>query len=584
MTRTTRAPTRLPIHVAPGTYDTVNERQFRQAVEDRIAQTETDVDALQDDVSAISGSIIFAFAYGVTGSGSDESDELQAALDAAEAAGGGIVLLPRGVIRCDSQLTYDGDGLTLMGAGCGGPEGAATTLDLRYASGAKFLVGNGTTRRNAIRFTNFHLVDGAGAAQYIFESRYVRGIKFDNITSGGSIYGFAKLGRSGEATSYIVLQDIWDINLAATSEHFIDCVNVPGPIWFAGHGHVEGPNTIVAASCFCNFGLTSVRPDGFQMAPGWTVRQFARGLNFRTGVGNTDILGTIFDEILDYGIYADTDLGAIGGLRVHVCRFNSDDVTVASRGIFISKTTSSCLDVDIQGNTFYEWGAEGVWITGAMDARVIGNKVANCGQETTNNYGGIRLGTGVTGVVSDNTIITDAANVHQYGVLNESTSINLRVGRNVSVGHGTAAISGFCDEMSFKATKNGTDQTAITSGTPTKLTFGTEVWDVGLGYDTGNSRWTPGPGKVLVGGAAYTSANVVDGSTYALTVYKNGNPLALIASFSASGTNNMSVAGQVEDESDDNDYYELWYEGGGAGDKTVSGAVSGTYFWGKKIP
>lgn len=43
MTRTVRAPTRLPLHTAPDGYDTVNEQQFRQAVDDRIGLLETTV-------------------------------------------------------------------------------------------------------------------------------------------------------------------------------------------------------------------------------------------------------------------------------------------------------------------------------------------------------------------------------------------------------------------------------------------------------------------------------------------------------------------------------------------------------------
>jgi hypothetical protein len=53
MTRTTRSPTRLPIHVAPEAYQAVNEQQFRQAVDDRVSQLEATTDALGTDVDAL---------------------------------------------------------------------------------------------------------------------------------------------------------------------------------------------------------------------------------------------------------------------------------------------------------------------------------------------------------------------------------------------------------------------------------------------------------------------------------------------------------------------------------------------------
>lgn len=44
----------------------------------------------------------------------------------------------------------------------------------------------------------------------------------------------------------------------------------------------------------------------------------------------------------------------------------------------------------------------------------------------------------------------------------------------------------------FSAHKNGVAQTNIPSGVYTKVTFETELYDVGSKYDAPNSRWTPG--------------------------------------------------------------------------------------------
>lgn len=64
MSRTTRSPTRLPFHTAPGSYDPVNEQQLRQAMDDRLNESERALGALgtmaqqdADDVAITGGSI-----------------------------------------------------------------------------------------------------------------------------------------------------------------------------------------------------------------------------------------------------------------------------------------------------------------------------------------------------------------------------------------------------------------------------------------------------------------------------------------------------------------------------------------------
>lgn len=59
-------------------------------------------------------------AYGAVGDGDvDDTAAIQAAIDAAEAAGGAVVVLPRGTYKLTSSLTIDVDGVTLLGASKG---------------------------------------------------------------------------------------------------------------------------------------------------------------------------------------------------------------------------------------------------------------------------------------------------------------------------------------------------------------------------------------------------------------------------------------------------------------------------------
>lgn len=137
---------------------------------------------------------------------------------------------------------------------------------------------------------------------------------------------------------------------------------------------------------------------------------------------------------------------------------------------------------------------------------------------------------------------------------------------------------------SFKANKNGTDQTGIASATDTKLTFGTELWDTGGWYDTATSRYTP-----LIAGNyrfkinALISANVVDQAQCAAIIYKNGG-VAGQNIIHASGSAAITVAvDALISMNGTTDYVEAYVYGGGAGNKTVSGVDANTYFEGMLV-
>lgn len=134
----------------------------------------------------------------------------------------------------------------------------------------------------------------------------------------------------------------------------------------------------------------------------------------------------------------------------------------------------------------------------------------------------------------------------------------------------------------FKANKNGTNQTGVTSATFTKVTFGTEAWDRGAYYDNTNSRWTPVAGKVQIDCAIEFVGGVVASQIYAICVYKNG-ALSDIREYHSSSTGNISATIHHEDEANGSDYYEIFAYGGGTGDKTISGSISRSYFSGGKL-
>lgn len=133
---------------------------------------------------------------------------------------------------------------------------------------------------------------------------------------------------------------------------------------------------------------------------------------------------------------------------------------------------------------------------------------------------------------------------------------------------------------SFRANKNGTDQTGIVTTVQTKVTFTTEVWDTGGYYDAANSKWTPPAGPVALVGCLNYSGGVVTSGNFQTLLYKNGSLYANVP-VDAFG-NGVSMAPLISfiDLANGTDFYEIYALGSGTGNKTVSGATNATFFGG----
>ena len=135
----------------------------------------------------------------------------------------------------------------------------------------------------------------------------------------------------------------------------------------------------------------------------------------------------------------------------------------------------------------------------------------------------------------------------------------------------------------FRANKNGTNQTGVTSATPVKITFGTAAINAGGYFDATNSKWIPPSGAVLIHASiGWTTANIVDAADYQTYIYKNGANVQTGAAL-ASGTGAVQSQATFVDEANGTDYYEIFGFGGGAGDKTVDGSALLTNFEGTSI-
>lgn len=133
-------------------------------------------------------------------------------------------------------------------------------------------------------------------------------------------------------------------------------------------------------------------------------------------------------------------------------------------------------------------------------------------------------------------------------------------------------------KVSFSASKGGTDQTGF--GTA-KITFTSEIFDVGGFYDAPNSRFLPEAGKYRLSGRVLIAGTIADGTSYTLAIYKNG--VQWIANQArASGSSGFSVFVSGVVDSNGTDYWELYFYTGGSA-TTINGQFAYTAFDGEAV-
>lgn len=145
-----------------------------------------------------------------------------------------------------------------------------------------------------------------------------------------------------------------------------------------------------------------------------------------------------------------------------------------------------------------------------------------------------------------------------------------------------AGARGWLTPICFSANKNATDQSGIVSGTATKITFGNEEFDVGGYYDAANSKFVPPAGKYRISVVLRTNGGPVDQGAYGALLYKNG--VLLKRTFDAwSGIIDATAQLSCVVDANGTDYFEAYFQGFGTGNKTISGAVTDTWFCGEAI-
>jgi hypothetical protein len=137
--------------------------------------------------------------------------------------------------------------------------------------------------------------------------------------------------------------------------------------------------------------------------------------------------------------------------------------------------------------------------------------------------------------------------------------------------------------VSFSAHKNGTNQTGVTTGAFTKVTWVTELYDNGALFTAGgNNDWTPPPGRINI--SACVSVTVtVDQTRYMVAIFKNNSEFTR-SEVHASGTSAVTPSIAVEDECNGTDVYDVRLFHTAGSDRTISGTVELTRAFGSWEP
>lgn len=131
------------------------------------------------------------------------------------------------------------------------------------------------------------------------------------------------------------------------------------------------------------------------------------------------------------------------------------------------------------------------------------------------------------------------------------------------------------------AHKNGTNQTAIVTSTFTKVTFGTEVYDLTGAY--ASSTFTPQTIGTYQIDAQIDWTVTADQDVLILAIYRNGSAFKYTYAH-ASGTGQLAVAIHAQvDVTAVTDTIEIYARQSSGGDKIISGAATDTWFMGSLI-
>lgn len=426
-----------------------------------------------------------ARAFGAVGDGAtDSTAAIQAAINAASAAGGGTVHIPRGtyIVGTSSYLKAassvhvvgDGPGATVLKMYAG----SAQTAMLDDSSGAvsRFSLEQLTVDQNSVAHWGVRLTHASGSTDCA-----VRNVEFLNTTgvytplvfSTGQRFSVNDCSFVGPAgTSSLGIQMYSGCKKSIIARCVFRAVNTPIRIGAAGQG---ASNISVVSNVFTGCGahhVSIIDSDDVIVASNNMSDTYyepeapdaTSAVSVTAGSNQITVSGNIIDNAGQISVYdssdcvivsnfvADADRAGIevndntasappqDAMRIVVA--DNQIINAAQHGIFVSAGT-----VILRGNIVHSAGYDGIKVAeGGDNVLIDGNIITDVGQaELSGSQYGVQISNGaddngVTNAVIANNIIRDdqGTPTMEYGIAVDNSEVTMRVTNNIVAGASSA--------------------------------------------------------------------------------------------------------------------------------------------------
>lgn len=409
-------------------------------------------------------------AYGATGNGtSDDSAAIQAAIDAANTAGGGIVYFPPGTYRVGTRIELK-SGVSLVGAGrqytkLRGMSGLATsvivglsgtaasdleirglTIDADYSGAALNINGIQVTNGNRILIDDCTVTNVAKTGIVFTTSTDCRVInsRINGTGLAQASVGFGVLLSGGTGSkvhdNYFTACNGMNIggNTNALNASAVNnvCDHSATPrTTVSGGGQqpaTSGTLTVVSTAGFPANGTLTIA--GIVGAITYT------GLTATTFTGCAGASGTATDGGVARNGYE--SIGITDGCESWLIKGNRS-IDSGDNGISVSANKSV-----VEGNIIDSPQFHGIALAGGNSSIVIGNWIRNPGSSTANSYSGIRVTDQANSIIALNRIFDDRggsammrSGVRELNNSTDGTYIGNRITGPISLEYELAAAS-----------------------------------------------------------------------------------------------------------------------------------------------